>query len=154
MAKHWNIAESRLVDDEGDPVSLMPSLAGLKKPQALALVVADGYLIRPDVSALAGVPERYWKVVANALVEMTQLEKDAVDAVLAAAQLENEKDAAKVEVDMRLLRAMSRVIVQWFSDVTGAINTERAEHGRAAITPRTPSQFRQAVINEIDAQTE
>ena len=39
------------------------------------------WLINPDVSDLEGrrVPERYWKVVRNDVVEMTQPEKDVVD---------------------------------------------------------------------------
>ena len=43
------------------------------------------WLINPDVSALEGVvPEKYWKVVGDTVVEMDQSEKDDVDAAIAA----------------------------------------------------------------------
>ncbi len=38
------------------------------------------WLINPDLSAVAAVPNKYWKIVAGSVVEMTQAEKDAVDA--------------------------------------------------------------------------
>lgn len=37
------------------------------------------WLINPDVSALASVPEKYWKIVSNEVVEMTTEEKTVVD---------------------------------------------------------------------------
>lgn len=41
------------------------------------------WLINPDLSAVAGVPVKYWKIDANDnVVEMTQAEKDAVDSSL------------------------------------------------------------------------
>jgi hypothetical protein len=41
---------------------------------------AGVWLINPDLSGVDGVPQKYWKVVADTVVEMTQPEKDAVDA--------------------------------------------------------------------------
>jgi len=38
------------------------------------------WLINPDLSALSSVAQKYWKVVSETVVEMTQTEKDAVDA--------------------------------------------------------------------------
>ena len=38
------------------------------------------WLINPDLSAVAAVPRRHWKVVGETVVEMTALEKAAVDA--------------------------------------------------------------------------
>jgi len=40
--------------------------------------VAD-WIINPDLSALTSVPEKYWKIVGDDVVEMTQTEKDTVD---------------------------------------------------------------------------
>lgn len=37
------------------------------------------WLIDPDLSGVSAVPQQYWKVVADTVVEMTQGEKDAVD---------------------------------------------------------------------------
>ena len=44
-------------------------------------------LIDPDVSEVISVPLRYWKRVGDTIVEMTQGEKDAVDAAIALATL-------------------------------------------------------------------
>ncbi len=38
------------------------------------------WLINPDLSAVVGVLQKYWKVENDAVVEMNQAEKDAVDA--------------------------------------------------------------------------
>lgn len=40
------------------------------------------WIINPDLSAVAGVPVEYWKIVGDVVSEMNQSEKDAVDAVL------------------------------------------------------------------------
>ena len=37
------------------------------------------WIINPDLSALSGVEKKYWKIVGDTVVEMTQPEKDAVD---------------------------------------------------------------------------
>lgn len=42
----------------------------------------DVWLIDPDLSALAGVPSKYWKVSGNAIVEMSASEKTAQDAAI------------------------------------------------------------------------
>lgn len=39
-----------------------------------------GWLIDPDLSAVTGVPDDYWKIVGNAVVEMSVAEKTAKDA--------------------------------------------------------------------------
>ena len=39
------------------------------------------WLVNPDLSGVAAVPERHRKVVGETVVEMTQAEKDAVDTV-------------------------------------------------------------------------
>lgn len=51
------------------------------------------WIVNPDLSALAGVPVRYWKVVGDTVVEMTTPEKDAVDAAVAAAKAAQELSA-------------------------------------------------------------
>jgi len=40
------------------------------------------WLINPDVSGLNLIPQKYWKVVGDIVVEMNQTEKDAVEAVI------------------------------------------------------------------------
>lgn len=43
------------------------------------------WIIEPDLSAVAGVDPRYWKIVGDAVLPMNQAERDAVDAAEAAA---------------------------------------------------------------------
>jgi hypothetical protein len=40
------------------------------------------WMINPDLSAVAGVRQRYWKIVSGSVVEMSQAEKDAVDTAI------------------------------------------------------------------------
>ena len=42
--------------------------------------IAEGWLLEPDISGLTNVPVKYLKQSGGAVVEMTQAEKDAVDA--------------------------------------------------------------------------
>ena len=42
--------------------------------------IAEGWLLEPDLSGLSGIPVKYLKQSGGAVVEMTQAEKDAVDA--------------------------------------------------------------------------
>lgn len=42
--------------------------------------IPDGWLADPDLSAVSGVPEKHWKVVNDAVVEMSASEKADVDA--------------------------------------------------------------------------
>jgi len=42
----------------------------------------EEWIINPDLSAVQGVAKKYWKIVGDDVQEMTQTEKDAVDAAL------------------------------------------------------------------------
>lgn len=39
----------------------------------------ESWIINPDLSGVSGVLQKYWKIVGDTVVEMTQPEKDAVD---------------------------------------------------------------------------
>jgi hypothetical protein len=45
------------------------------------------WVINPDLSPVSGVPAKYWKLTGDVLSEMSQAEKDAVDAAELAAQV-------------------------------------------------------------------
>lgn len=65
-------------------------------------------LVNPDLTNVEGVPLQYWKVVSGELVEMTQVEKDAVDAGLLA---ERKSLADNYEIDLKTaLTALIKVI--------------------------------------------
>ena len=55
------------------------------------------WVISPDLSAVAGVPQKYWKLTGDIVSEMTQPEKDAVDAAEAAAVLLTMAEASQAE---------------------------------------------------------
>ena len=40
------------------------------------------WVINPDLSGVAGVPQKYWKLTGDVVSEMSQAEKDAVDAAV------------------------------------------------------------------------
>jgi len=42
----------------------------------------DIWIINPDLSAVENVPRKYWKITGNTVSEMSQPEKDTVDASL------------------------------------------------------------------------
>jgi hypothetical protein len=54
------------------------------------------WIINPDLSALIGVPQKYWKVVGDTVVEMTVSEKNAVDTATPDAILEKAAESADV----------------------------------------------------------
>ena len=55
------------------------------------------WIHNPDLSAVSGVAKMYWKIVGDDVLEMTQAEKDAVDA----ARLEGCKLSKYGEIDAR-----------------------------------------------------
>ncbi len=102
----------------------------------------------PDTSAVVGVPRKYWqRPLADPVLEMTQAEKDAVDAAAAAAAATAAKTGAKTRHDAedgegRALRALVKLMV-------AELNILRAEHGLA---DRTYAQARTAIDAEIDGE--
>lgn len=51
----------------------------------------EDWIINPDLSALEEVPQKYWKIDGDNVLEMTQAEKDAVDEAIEAARIEDLK---------------------------------------------------------------
>lgn len=104
-------------------------------------------LTRAEYNAASAIPARYRKWTGSAVEEMTQAEKDAVDAALEAARraaLRTEADAnLGVNRDDRslIIRALAKTILD-------EINILRAEH---ALAPRTFAQMVTAVKNKIAA---
>lgn len=97
----------------------------------------------PDMTAVAGVPQIYWKapadwdVVNAGPVEMTQPEKDAVDAAILTAARDG--TAGALDFAEGFERAFALVVLD-------EINTLRAEHALAA---RTITQLKTALRNKL-----
>jgi hypothetical protein len=74
----------------------------------------ETWLHNPDMSAVIGVLQRYWKIAGSAVIEMTVPEKSAVDAALASAALASAKSVADTAIDGLggyNLRALAKLIV-------------------------------------------
>jgi hypothetical protein len=78
------------------------------------------YIINPDLSAVAGVPNRYWKITGDSITEMSQAEKDAVDN----AALQASRDALANQIDQveDVLRASLLSILDEFNAHADKIN--------------------------------
>ena len=88
-----------------------------------------------DLSAVAGVPNKYWIITGDIVSEMSAGEKTAVDAAV----LTTRRDAQVTEVDQTEgnLRQILKILI-------GELNTLRALHG---LPDRTLAQLRNAIRN-------
>jgi hypothetical protein len=68
------------------------------------------WIINPDLSALSNVPQKYWKVVGDAVIEMSAAEKTAVDAALLAVRRDQIEAKTTDEVFKAVLAALVKVV--------------------------------------------
>lgn len=71
------------------------------------------WIRNPDLTAVANCPKKHWKIVGDDVVEMTQAEKDAVDA----AQLPGIKQAKAA--------ALASLVTEYIEDAVGNSGTQR-----------------------------
>ncbi|MHC4336256.1 MAG: hypothetical protein ACYSUV_21285 [Planctomycetota bacterium] len=104
-------------------------------------------VINPDISAVDGiVAQLYWKHDTGLIVEMTQAEKDALDAAIAAALDAATRGGAKAELNGF---ASLPLLLRAFADVVkDEVNILRALH---SIPDRTLAQLRTAIDGRIDS---
>jgi len=98
----------------------------------------ENYIENPDLSSVIGVPSMYWTITGDVITEMSQGEKDAVDAALLSAS----RDAQLVaEIDdlESIMRQLTKLIVD-------ELNILRQEHGLAN---RTLAQVRTQLRNDL-----
>jgi len=105
-------------------------------------------VLNPDLSALSGVPIRYWKHSVGAIVEMSAAEKQVVDDAEVAATDALVRTTAKDAIDgfetnPILYRALIKVLLD-------EINLLREQ---LLLPPRTLSQAKTAIRNAIDGGT-
>lgn len=96
------------------------------------------YIYMPDLSAVQGVPSKYWVITGDVVSEMTQPEKDAVDAALLDAQRDAEM-AAQLD---NLESVMRQVVILMVDE----INILRQQH---ALADRTLAQVRNQLRNNM-----
>lgn len=122
----------------------------------------------PDMTAVAAVPSRYWKAPAdwNAVgagpVEMTQGEKDAVDAAIATAArqaaatvLDNAEDIVRAMMltildEFNLHAARQTSLLAQIAAATSLANLQsRVASNVTAIPQRTTQQLRTAIAGKL-----
>lgn len=105
-------------------------------------------LINPDLSAVAGVSQRYWKKENGTIVPMTQDERNALDANALTQMTSFLRDDSKALFSSRSDLGM---IFRAFADVLkDEINILRANDG---LPDRTLNQLKTAIRNRIDSGT-
>lgn len=70
--------------------------------------------VEADALFAAGLPSKYRKVVANIATEMTQAEKDAVDAALLSTQ--RDQTAAELDIIESFARALTQIVMDEFNN--------------------------------------
>jgi len=81
------------------------------------------YIEYPDLSAVAGVPVKYWAVTDDVISEMSQIEKDVVDV----AEVQAQEDGELLELDAGILRRFVLVLLD-------EINRFRTADGVSTVT--------------------
>ena len=70
------------------------------------------YIQDPDLTAVSGFPSIYWTISGDDVLLMSQAERDAVDAALAAAAVEANKTSQKAQYsDNEIFRAQIKYVV-------------------------------------------
>lgn len=111
----------------------LQSVSEASLPEAAANYIED-----PDLSAVIGVDNKYWKIVGDTISEMNQTEKDAVDDAI----LEDSRDTA-VEMEIDNLESIIRQVVILMVD---EINILRAQH---SLADRTLAQVKTQIRNAL-----
>jgi len=108
------------------------------------------YIFMPDLSAVAGVPSKYWKITGDVVSEMSQAEKDAVDA-----QMESDRyDAIIADIDNLegLMRQMTKLIVREINILRQQFNTTTAESAdltNTSLADRTLEQAKSQMRSDL-----
>ena len=111
------------------------------------------YIDEPDLSAVVGVPNRYWVITGDVVSEMSQGEKDALDAQA----LSDSRDAdieAEIDALESVLRQLTKLIVSELNILRQQFNTSTAETNRitdTAFTDRTLAQVRAQLRSDLGA---
>ena len=106
----------------------------------------SNYIESPDLSGVVGVPSMYWNIVGDVISEMSQAEKDAVDAAI----LENSRNAViQAEVDEleSVMRQLVKLIVSEINILRQQFNTTTAE-----VPQLTTTTFADRTLEQVKAQ--
>ena len=102
-----------------DPVDYRPSVGTTTLDDTASadpVDVAVNWFKDPDISAVAAVPQKYWaRPLTDPVTEMTQPEKDAVDAAIAAAELAVQRADAVARRDLDI--SLRSIFEGWLFEV-------------------------------------
>ncbi len=96
------------------------------------------YISQPDMSAVEGVPSQYWVITGDVVSEMSQAEKDVIDAQMLSYARDNE-----IQGQLDGLESVLRQVVKL---VVNEVNILRAQHGLA---DRTFAQVKTQIRNDL-----
>ena len=122
------------------------SPASLPKPAA-------NYIFMPDLNAVAGVPSIYWTIMGDAVSEMSQAEKDAVDEAILSNARDSiiEEDIDNLESTMRQLTQMTireiNILRQQFNTTTAEV----AQLTDTSFADRTMAQVKSQMRSDLGA---
>lgn len=118
-------------------------------PASLPEPVED-YIFMPDLSAVEGVPARYWKITGDVVSEMAQGEKDTVDMQA----LNDSRDSIIAEIDNleSIMRALTKILISEINILRQQFNATTGEVQQLTTTTfadRTLSQVRDQLRNDL-----
>jgi len=119
-------------------------------PNSLAEPLAN-YIEDPNLSAVVGVPSRYWIITGDIVTEMSQGQKDAVDAA-SLSDTRDEDVAAQIDDIESVMRQMAQMMVRELNIIRQQINTTTAESNQltdTALADRTMAQVRSQIRSDL-----
>lgn len=111
------------------------------------------WIINPDLSAVEGVPDRYWTISGDTVTAVDQATRDARDAEVAALRIASERAEARDSFDAQIvLRAVTELLIDEVNRLRAQFNSTTGEVSQLTTTrfsQITPKQARQAIRAKI-----
>lgn len=106
----------------------------------------ENWIINPDISSLIETDTKYWVIEGDTVRDMTDVEKDVVDAAEASAAEAAAKIAAKAVID-----GVDPVMNKTLTAIAEVIQDElQALKNNTPLASRTMAQLKQAAKDKID----
>lgn len=119
-------------------------------PNSLTEPLAN-YIDDPDLLAVAGIPSIYWIITGDIITEMSQGEKDAVDAVILSTARD---DAIQADIDNleSVMRQLTQMMLREINILRQQFNTTTAESNQltdTALADRTLAQAKSQLRSDL-----
>lgn len=115
------------------------------------------WFINPDISAVVAVPTKYWVVGTNPVTEMSQAQKDAVEAAIVAAALAAAKSSATGAIDGNggyNLRAIAELVIDEINTIRQRLrDQDTAVSGAGTLAALKTSWASTATSDPMPART-